>query len=708
MLVLAGPGSGKTRVLTYRIAHLVAELHVDPGSILALTFTNKAAREMRSRMAGLLNSRAGRSGTQVLLGTFHSSAARILRREADSLPVTRDFVIYDQSDQQSLVHQIMKAMQLDTKRHYPGSILNAISSAKNEMVSPDSYQAQSYYEEIVRRVYPEYERQLRANNALDFDDLLLMLVQLFRREPMIAASYRRRYRHILVDEFQDTNMVQYRLLRLMAGEEPDLFVVGDPDQSIYRWRGADHRNVQRFQKDYPDARTFLLEQNYRSTQVILDCAMGVIDRQRGRQRKQLFTERQGGERVVVHEAYDEVDEAYFVVDTITELSDRGLFEPKDCAVMYRTNAQSRVLEETFIRANVPYRLVGAQRFYGRREIKDLVAYLRVIQNPRDQVSLDRIINTPSRKFGDKSQEAFREAARSLGTTPGELLIDIGKDPEHTVLSRFSSRLSSILAAFGSRMAAWTGMRGDPVHVLMNRVIEDVGYRDYIDDGTEEGLGRWENIQELLSLAEEYAELTLTDFLEHVALISDQDTLTESQNAPTLLTLHAAKGLEFPVVMIVGLDENVLPHSRSMDDPEEMAEERRLLYVGITRAKERLYMAHTLRRRVYGSTSFSEPSRFLRDLPREHVTGRVPGAGAAGSGSKAAASYRKQTKWAPAQPVKMEVKFPAGSRVRHKSFGEGMVLESKIASGDEEVTVEFADVGLKRLIASLAGLELLDD
>jgi DNA helicase II / ATP-dependent DNA helicase PcrA len=701
VLVLAGPGSGKTRVLTYRIGFLILDRQLDPGSVLALTFTNKAAREMRSRVEGLLQERAPLSDTRVTLGTFHSVAARILRREADSLPVTRDFAIFDQSDQQSLIRQILKAQQIDTKKFAPGSIHNAISSAKNEMVGPDGYQAHSYFEEVVRRIYPEYERMLRANNALDFDDLLLMLVSLFRREPLIAARYRQRFQHILVDEFQDTNMVQYQLLRYMAGETPDLFVVGDPDQSIYRWRGADYRNVQRFQQDYPDTRTCLLEQNYRSTQIILDCAMGVIDRQRGRQRKQLFTERKGGDPVVLHEAYDEVDEALFVIDTISSLQDERAYQPKDCAIMYRTNAQSRVLEEAFIRANMPYRLVGAQRFYGRREIKDLVAYLRVIHNPKDRVSMERIINTPTRGLGNKSQEELEEVSRRAGGSPGEILIRMGAEINGPLNAYFSPRTTPIFADFGLKLAAWVEMRGQPVHTLMSRVIHDIGYRAYIDDGTDEGISRWENIEELLGLAEEYAELGLTEFLEHVALISDQDTLTASQDAPTLLTLHAAKGLEYPVVFIAGLDENILPHSRSMDDPEEMAEERRLFYVGITRAKDRLYISRSFRRRIYGSSSFSEPSRFLRDLPPDRVSGAVPGASLPDP-----AGYQQQTTWNAPAPV-VELKYRPGSRVCHKKFGEGVVLESRLASGDEEVTVEFADVGLKRLLASMAGLEIMN-
>ncbi|MBN1264357.1 MAG: UvrD-helicase domain-containing protein [Anaerolineales bacterium] len=703
VLVLAGPGSGKTRVLTYRIGHLIVDRGLDPGSILALTFTNKAAREMRNRVSSLLKEHSIPSGDRyVTLGTFHSVAARILRREAEALPVTRDFAIFDQSDQQSLVRQIMKVFKIDTKQYHPVSIHNAISSAKNEMVSADAYQAHSYFEEVVRRVYPEYERLLRVNNALDFDDLLVMLASLLRREPLVTAHYRRNYQHILVDEFQDTNMVQYQLLRLLAGESPDLFVVGDPDQSIYRWRGADHRNVERFRKDYPDAKTYLLEQNYRSTQIILDCAMGVIDRQRGRQRKQLFTERQGGDPVVLHEAYDEADEAFFVVDTITELQDKGQVSPGDCAVMYRTNAQSRVIEEAFIRSNIPYRLVGAQRFYGRREVKDLIAYLRVIYNPKDQISLERIINTPTRGIGAKSQQAFFEIAKQGKIAPGEALVQLAQDSQSPLHAVLSPRVDTLLTDFGALLADWISMREYPVHLLMNRVIANTGYQSYIDDGTEEGIGRWENIQELLSLAEEYEGLTLQEFLEHVALISDQDTLTDSQNAPTLLTLHAAKGLEFPVVFIIGLDENILPHQRSMDDPEEMAEERRLLYVGITRAMDCLFLCRAFRRRVYGSSSYCDPSRFVRDLPQQHVQGMVPG-----GGMPTPVSYQQQTSWNTPAPVR-EIEFPPGSRVRHKTFGEGMVLESRITSGDEEVTVEFADVGLKRLIASLAGLEKLND
>jgi len=418
ILVLAGPGSGKTRVLTHRIAYLIQQFGARPEEMIAVTFTNKAAREMSSRLRDLLGGlEAGAAG--VSLGTFHALCARILRREADRLPVTRDFAIFDDADQQSLVRQALKELNLDPRQNPVGSIQAAISSAKNELILPTEYGASTYFAEVVRRVYVAYQNHLTANNALDFDDLLLWAVRLLREHDDLREKYRRRYPHILVDEFQDTNTAQYVLLRLLAGEQPDLFVVGDPDQSIYGWRGADYRNVKRFQEDHPKSQIILLEQNYRSTQTILDAAMAVIDRHPARQKKRLFTDRGSGPRIVFHEAYDETDEARFVIETISLLTLEGSANPGDCAVMYRANAQSRPLEEAFLKANLPYRLVGAQRFYGRREVKDVIAYLRLIQNPADQVSLLRVLNTPARGLGEKSVEALLRVAAEAMLSPGE-------------------------------------------------------------------------------------------------------------------------------------------------------------------------------------------------------------------------------------------------------------------------------------------------
>jgi DNA helicase-2/ATP-dependent DNA helicase PcrA len=699
VLVLAGPGSGKTRVLTHRLAYRIREQGVPPRSIMAVTFTNKAAREMSSRVAALLGGADG----GVSLGTFHALCARMLRREAEQIGLSRDFVIYDEADQLSLVRQVLKGLNLDPKQVQPGKVLAAISSAKNELIGPQDLSPADYFAEITRRVYERYQVLLRVNQALDFDDLLLDTVQLLRRDDLLQ-KYRRSYPHILVDEFQDTNTAQYEILRLLAGEAPDLFVVGDPDQSIYRWRGADYRNVHRFQKDYPQAQVILLEQNYRSTQTILDAAMAVIDRQGERHRKQLFTERGRGPQVVFHEAYDEADEAQYVVETIAGLTLAGEAEPGGCAVMYRTNAQSRALEEAFLRAGLPYRLVGAQRFYGRREIKDLVAYLRLIHNPADQVGLLRVLNTPPRGLGEKTLETLLQTATQAGVAPAAVLLDLAAGGASEYGGVFSGRVAGALRGFGRSLGAWLMARDRlPVASLMDAVVRDTHYREFIDDGTDEGSDRWANVLELRSVAEEFSELGLTDFLEQVALVSDQDTLTDSLNAPTMLTVHAAKGLEFPVVFIVGLDEGVFPHQRSFPDREAMAEERRLFYVGITRAQDRLYLVRTFRRAQFGTSGVTEPSRFLEDIPADLLTGSSPG-----TQTREQASYARQTRWESRTPTPVEARYRAGMRVQHPRFGQGVVLETRLDRQDEEVTVVFENGETKHLMASLARLEVLEE
>jgi len=700
-LVIAGPGSGKTRVLTHRIAYLIQEERVSPGSILAVTFTNKAAREMRSRVDALLGEDA-RHNT-IRLGTFHANCARILRREAEALPFERSFVIYDDSDQIALTRDILKDLAIDSKKFQPRRIHAIISRSKNELLHAEDIAADSYLMEIVRRVFVDYNRRLLANNALDFDDLLLWTVRLFDENALIKARYRELYPHILVDEFQDTNTAQYALLRRMTADRPDLFVVGDPDQSIYRWRGADIRNVRRFQQDFPDAVTILLEQNYRSTQTILDVAMAVIDRNPNRQAKQLFTDQGHGQPVHLHEAYDERDEAREVVETIRTLTHSGRFKLADIAVMYRTNAQSRPLEEVFFQAGLNYRLVGAQRFYGRREIKDLIAYLRLIHNPSDQLSLLRVINSPSRGIGTKTVESLLAASEERHLSPSETLLKLADEDPH-ISAAFSGRAHRALSHFGSLLKSWLESRKALSTVtLMERILNDIRYEEYLDDGSEEGQDRWANVLELSAAAEEFADIGLETFLEHVALVSDQDTLTDEQNAPTLLTLHAAKGLEFPVVMIIGLDDGILPHIRSMDDPESMAEERRLFYVGITRAMKRLFLFRSFRRRLAGSSGLTDPSRFLADLPAKLVEGDNPF-----HNTWEKDDYTSTTRWDPAPEKSVSARYRAGMRVHHPAFGEGIVQESALRQGDEEVTVVFEDGSIKHLLASMAKLSILSD
>ncbi len=714
-LVLAGPGSGKTRVLTHRIAYLVGEAGVPPHRLMAVTFTNKAASEMKHRVEQLLEGQL----KGLTLGTFHSICARFLRREAAHLPVTRDFVIFDASDQEALAKQAVRDLNLDDKRYKPAALLNKISAAKNELIGPEEYAAATYIAEITKRVYARYQALLVANNALDFDDLLGAVVRLFSELPDVRQKYQRAFDHVLVDEFQDTNTAQYALLRHLAAGHRNLYAVGDPDQSIYKWRGADYRNVRRFQDDFPDALTILLEQNYRSTQIILDAAMAVIDRHPGRTRKQLFTERAGGVKVQAYEAYNEAEEAQFVIDAIAELVRRGPYQPSDCAVMYRTNAQSRAVEEAFIRAGLPYRLVGAQRFYGRKEIKDLIAYLRLIHNPADSVSLLRVINTPPRGIGGKTLEQLQQAAGAAGLSAADLLRDLGENGSQSrYAAQFGGRAGSALAQFGQLLHHWITARDElSVVQLMDVVLERTGYRDYLRDGTDEGDDRWANVLELRGVAAEEDDRPLSEFLEQVALVSDQDTVDEAGQAPLLLTLHAAKGLEFPIVFIVGLDEGVLPHQRSFDDPEAMHEERRLMYVGMTRAKDHLFLLRAFRRSLYGDSSLSEPSRFLDDIPDHLLSGNLPRspgpAGRAGAddyqppATSAQRAYRRATTWETHAPAAAQAaQYRSGQRVKHAQFGEGMVIESKLSGGDEEVIIAFEAVGIKRLAANVARLEVL--
>ncbi len=707
VLVLAGPGSGKTRVLTHRIAYLVSHLGVPPNQIMAVTFTNKAAREMGNRVARLLDETvdqqtAARSG--VSLGTFHSLCARMLRREAERLPFTREYVIYDDTDQESLIRASFKELNIDPKQVSPRKIHSGISRAKNELIELKDFDAENYNTEITRRVYERYQEKLRINNALDFDDLLLFAVRLLQENDDLRLQYQQRYMHILVDEFQDTNTAQYMLLRNLAGTQPDLFVVGDPDQSIYRWRGADYRNVHRFRQDYPDAQLILLEQNYRSTQTILDAAMAVIDRNPNRQPKRLFTERGEGVKITLHEAYDENDEAGYIVDTIANLTLMEKIDPGDCAVMYRTNAQSRALEEAFLKAGLAYRIVGAQRFYGRREIKDVIAYLRLIHNPHDQVALLRVINTPPRSIGAKTIEALLDIAERLQLTPYETLSSLATNPDGDAGSLIAGRTNRALSDFGRQLQGWFAQREElSIDALIDRVMQDIDYRNYIDDGTEEGQERWANVLELRTAAQEFAAMGLTTFLEHVALVSDQDTLTESLNAPTLLTLHAAKGLEFPIVFIIGLDNGVLPHQRSFNDAEAMAEERRLFYVGITRAQDRLFLLRAFRRRQAGVSTLSDASPFLDDLPPDQIEGIHPNRYAWDQ-----VSFQRQTRWRESALPEARAHFHAGMRVTHPQFGEGTVLSTQIEFGDEEVTIIFDDGETKHLVASLANLEILTE
>jgi len=700
ILVVAGPGSGKTRVLTQRIAYLIAAEGVRPWQILAVTFTNKAAREMQARVKALLPDQAIEG---IMLGTFHSICARILRREAEHLPIESNFVIFDTDDQERIVKAVIRELNINEKLYRPPSVHAAISRAKNEIIRPDEYPATTYRDEIVKRVYGEYQKRLIASNAVDFDDLLVYTARLLEDNPTVRDKYAQRFRHVLVDEFQDTNLAQYALVKHLASHHKNVFCVGDQDQSIYSWRGADWRNVQRFEQDFPDSQTILLEQNYRSRQNILNAAMGVIDRASNRKRKKLFTDRGEGEKIFFYEAPDDYTEASFVVDTIAQLVASRQFEPGDCAVMYRTNAQSRLIEEAFLQARLPYRLVGAQRFYGRREVKDVIALLRLIHNPADEASLDRVINVPPRGIGDKTLTTLHLVARQNNMQPGFVLIDLARGADSQFWSSFAGRAAISLADFGGMLATWRAAAASlTTSELFDRVITDLNYKQYIDDESEEGTDRWENVQELRRIAVEYSTRSLDEFLENVALVSDQDTIVEG-NVPTLLTLHAAKGLEFGAVFIVGLDDGILPHSRSFDEPEGMEEERRLFYVGITRAKDKLYLIRAIQRGGRGAAEETYPSRFLDDVPADLLIGRS-------RTGRSIHGRAPETLWSvhtrPQSASVMEVKYRAGTHVRHQVWGEGIVLDSRVQDDDEIVDVVFESVGIKRLSASLANLTVV--
>ncbi len=998
VLVLAGPGSGKTRVLTQRVAYLIASEGVRPYQILAVTFTNKAAREMERRVQSLL----GEEATQgMMLGTFHAICARLLRREAEHLPLESNFVIFDADDQERIVKSIIREFNLDEKRFRPAAIHGSISKAKNDLIGANDYPITNYRDEVVKRIYVEYQKRLIASNAVDFDDLLVYTARLLEDNPGVREKYARRFVHVLVDEFQDTNLAQYSLIKHLASAHHNVFCVGDPDQcfpagtlirtengqkniekikvgdsvlaasgygtlapsrvnhigqryfngdlvkvttkggmtfsvtpnhfifaiptpnhlrvsvspwfdfeskgradhvisagraraadssglkppsqfvevvstssthrlragarqsglpdfhvlrrgiyppapttdsgalravpqdlsctpqpgnmnvavpqdlscasqpgnmnvavpqdlscapqpgninvavldngafltsnpahefdlmpasnlqpsmivaiekdgaiiedviaeisreaysglvydfevenlhnyiaggivvhnSIYRWRGADYRNVQRFEKDYPEAQVILLEQNYRSKQNILDAAMSVIDRAPHRRKKKLFTERGTGEKIFFYEAPDDYAEASFVVDTIATLVASKQHEPGECAVMYRTNAMSRLLEEAFLAARLPYRLVGAQRFYGRREVKDIICFLRLVHNPADEASLDRVINVPKRGIGEKALTTLHMVARQNNLAPGVVLLDLARGSDSPFWSQFTGRAALPLADFGASLANWKAAAPALTVVeLFDRILADLNYKDYIDDQSEEGEDRWENVQELRRLAIEYSTRTLEEFLENVALVADQDTITDA-NAPTLLTLHAAKGLEFGAVFIVGLDDGILPHSRSFDEPEAMEEERRLFYVGITRAKDRLYLIRSVQRGGRGYAEETIPSRYLDDLPADLLqgrsrTGRSLRSRASAASWPALSRVEGPLPSGPRAARVIETRFRAGTRVQHATWGEGIVLDSRVDGDDELVDVVFESVGHKRLAASLANLKII--
>ena len=717
ILIIAGAGSGKTRALTHRVAYLIREKNIHPQNILAVTFTNKAAGEMKERVVRLLRGGSGRLPT---IGTFHSVCARILRREIDKLGYKKSFNIFDGQDQLSLMKKILKRLEISADQFNPYLFIDTISKAKNGLISTNQFlnSISGFYEEMAAKVYAAYQKGLKENSALDFDDLIMLAVKLFQKYPEILKKYQRIFKYILVDEYQDTNHAQYVLVNLLAKGHHNLCVVGDDYQAIYGWRQADIRNILNFERDYPEAAVIKLEQNYRSTQVILDAAYGVISKNINRKDKKLWTQKSGGHPIVSYEAEDEKEEAEFVAREILGMTKLGVYKYNSFAVFYRTNAQSRVLEEIFLRKSIPYRIIGGIKFYQRKEVKDVIAYLRLVQNFNDYVSLERIINEPRRGIGEKTLVLWAKIAKENNLDVIEAGLKINK------LQTTGCKLQTIkldaIAKFCDFIKRMAGIK-DRMRLtdLILKAFKESGYEKYILD-SEQGEERFENIQELLTVAQKFDDLKkgnpLEAFLEEVALISDTDKIDQKQDAVHLMTLHSAKGLEFPVVFIVGLEEGILPHSKSMLNPMEMEEERRLMYVGITRAKEKVYLIFARERNIFGSTQINPSSRFLDDIPvhllysAKDGSSQFPRLPEPGTGGQAISNlaYRqagfpkKYSLTADGQNPKFRniKNFHDGDKVLHPEFGEGMI----VSSAGDTVTVAFKRKGLKKFSLKFAPLK----
>jgi DNA helicase II / ATP-dependent DNA helicase PcrA len=694
LLILAGAGSGKTRVLTYRVALLIGTRGIDPGRILAITFTNKAAEEMRGRIHGLVGPRAGAAW----ISTFHAACSRILRSEAERLGYRRGFVIYDDDDQLRMISRIIRDMGLDTKRYQPRLVRSLIEGAKNEMVDADSYREKIKDEltEVVSGVYKAYQGQLLRNNAMDFDDLLLNTVAVFELFPAILEHYQERFAYINVDEYQDTNPAQYRLVRLLSDRHRNLCVVGDDDQGIYSWRGADLRNILEFERDYPDAKVVRLERNYRSTQVILEAANHVVSLIAGRKEKRLWTEREAGDPIRYFFAPSGSDEAAFVAMEINRLLEEGAYGHRDLAIFYRTNAQSRPFEEMLLRMDIPYKIVGGFKFYERKEVKDALAYLRFLLNPDDAVSLRRIVNEPKRGIGETTLAHIHAFARSRDIALWEAL-------------RCAEEVPGLGASARKKLAHFAelvhGLRAEmdrlPMPELLQVVLERSGYLDALArEGTFEAEGRAENLQELKNAMAEFAGSQpgegLDTFLERVSLVAEIDLYDESEGAVTLMTLHNAKGLEFPVVFIVGMEDGVFPHLRCMGSMESMEEERRLFYVGVTRARDRLFLTGAAYRSQYGNLKMNPESRFIRDIPRQYLEALRPeGPVSAGGAMDRARADNLDV---------LAASFRVGDSVMHDKFGEGTIMAISRSRSGPEVSINFPGLGEKLLLLEFAPIK----
>ncbi|MCU7774563.1 DNA helicase PcrA [Enterococcus faecium] len=717
LLLMAGAGSGKTRVLTHRIAYLIEEKEVNPWNILAITFTNKAAKEMKERVNAILAS----GGEDVWVSTFHSMCVRILRKDVDFIGYNRNFTIIDSSEQLTLMKRILKELNIDPKKYDPRSILGTISQAKNSLQTPQDFAKMqgSYYEEIAAKCYAAYQKELQYNQCMDFDDLIMNTIRLFEEHPDSLTYYQNKFHYIHVDEYQDTNHAQYTLVNLLAGRFRNLCVVGDADQSIYGWRGADMQNILDFEKDYPDAAVILLEQNYRSTKNILSAANQVIENNSNRKPKNLWTENKEGNKITYYRADNERDETRFIVDRMQEEIRSNHRNYGDFAILYRTNAQSRVMEETLLKANIPYKMVGGHKFYDRKEIKDILAYLNVLANPQDSISFERIVNSPKRGIGPGSIEKLRSFA-SLHEWP---LLEAAQNVD---LANIGGKVGQQLGAFGEMIQEVTQMIPYlTVTELTKEVLDRSGYlEDLKIQNTLEAQARIENLEEFLTVTQEFdkqfeqqneedadaPEEKLTVFLNDLALVSDIDNLEEDASQVTLMTLHAAKGLEFPVVFLIGLEEGVFPLSRALMEESELEEERRLAYVGITRAEEALYLTNAFSRTLYGRTQYNRPSRFVEEIDQEllEIEGMRPT-------PKKTPVFAKKTAYSYKQPETAVVpsksatggennSWKPGDKVKHKKWGLGTVVRVSGTSKDLELDVAFPSQGVKRLLAAFAPIE----
>lgn len=719
MLILAGAGSGKTKVLTCRIAHLLQQ-GVRPYRILAITFTNKAAAEMRERVDRM----AGAAARDVWLFTFHAFCARLLRYELENLKgYANNFAIYDTSDSKNLIKQVLKEMNLDEKRFPLPAIISHISNAKNALLLPDAYarEASGYYEQQVAKIYDAYQKKLQANNAVDFDDLLLLALRLLQENPAVREKYQRKFDYLMVDEYQDTNHAQYLLTKLLAAGHRNICVVGDADQSIYGWRGADIQNILDFEKDYPDAKLVKLEQNYRSTQVILDAANAVIDNNSGRKPKNLWTANGNGSEIIYYQANDERDEARYVIENMQKLQLNEGAKLGDMAVLYRTNAQSRVFEEMLIKSGIAYTMVGGTKFYERKEIKDALAYLRLIFNPSDSLSLLRIINVPRRGIGDATLARLQEYANASGQTLFEVVTNAADVPG--LASRFANKLDELSELLFELMGEAADV---PVKQLLDDVLLKTGYLEELQSSKDpQDESRVENLKEMLSVTEEFAvkckrngeEPTLENFLADVALVADIDDAELGEEAVTLMTLHSAKGLEFPDVFLVGMEEGIFPHSRTLMNDNEIEEERRLCYVGITRAEKHLFLSNARTRTIYGRTQYYTPSRFLQEVPRNlvHVIKRPVVQRPAMTQQVHKPTAKENANWFEQHKASFFPRessaaagcsFHVGDKVMHKKWGAGTIVTAKAADDGQEVTVAFAGGGIRSLLTKYAKLEKL--